>query len=479
MSRGEKDAPETAERLVDQVIKGAIYGFGGGYVGWHIAGSIHRWLRNCICPRRPVTCASPPVPREAPRPPVIVQQAVEDTTPQLLELERGAPELELPTDLGSRATFQVEADEAPTVRNDQDGLVLERLDLPTSANPQSVAYSSVNEVSSNSSHQVERRTLGLDLPNGPHPPITSSMPGLDLSQLADPGLGSGAELRDQEVDLISVDSARIDAVPHRPPTPTRDFEAYNRYISQLTPEQYHALFFVDTDVRWGSESGSEVNSDERYAREFVGPTESQPVGTSVGVNEGNNGNNNNTVGSREAAVLNASRFGRNVGERNNYQAGTVFIGRVDALRYVDEEIWAGVRPAPLPDNNAYLRPSGSSDVVVLPARSPAVPPPPPTHRIPRLEEQDEAFRARQRELFRMYQTGALRQESSHQSQESTPVSTLSGMGLLLALDATRVPTSQAERAQPPIHRRHRVLQPLSSCPDSEFYSNGRKRETDS
>ena len=54
-----------------------------------------------------------------------------------------------------------------------------------------------------------------------------------------------------------------------------------------------------------------------------------------------------------------------------------------------------------------------------PHRAPTVPPPPPSHRLPRLEDQPEAMRARQREMFRLYQTGAIHQASNSESDSSS------------------------------------------------------------
>ena len=92
-----------------------------------------------------------------------------------------------------------------------------------------------------------------------------------------------------------------------------------------------------------------------------------------------------------------------------------------ASRDIEDEdtLHNGLRSGSTEDNNQYLRSAGSTDTVVIPARPPTVPPPPITHRVPRLEDQDPAFRARQREMFQLYRTGAIRQESSHDSSQST------------------------------------------------------------
>ena len=202
-------------------------------------------------------------------------------------------------------------------------------------------------------------------------------------------------------------SSAIDRVPHRPPSPLRDFEGYNRYIAGLSPSEYDALFFIPLPREAGSESGSEVNSNERFVRDFVGPNdvdvEDRAERTPV--------NTNNTIGSREASVIELQRM---------TMAATNFERQAMSAIYVDDQV--SVREDErtiLPDNDAYLQAAGSSEQVVIPSRAPTVPPPPVTHRVPRLEDQDPAFRARQREMFALFRTGAIRQESSHESNEST------------------------------------------------------------
>ena len=209
--------------------------------------------------------------------------------------------------------------------------------------------------------------------------------------------------------MSTVGSEGIDEVPHRPPSPRRDFDAYNEFIARLTPDQYHNMFALPITHRHNSESGSDVNSNERYVRDFDGPDSVESESDSqIRVP-----NANNMIGSREDAAQDRQRLERRWNEQ---------LRSSDRVEYVDDTalIMPERRVREVYDNNMHLQAAGSSDTVVLPAREPTVLPPPPImRRVPRLEDQDPMFRARQREMFALYRTGALRQESSHESNQST------------------------------------------------------------
>ena len=162
------------------------------------------------------------------------------------------------------------------------------------------------------------------------------------------------------------------------------------------------------------EEESDVDSNERFMRDFVGPDDNRSSESSERV-----GNTNNTVGSREEATHQLQSLARAQVEFRPSASANEQTAHVQAVTYIDDETRVHRPDIVLQNNNAYLGASGSSDNVRIPHRAPTVPPPPVERRIPPLAMQDPAFQARQREMYRLYQTGAIRQESSHESDDST------------------------------------------------------------
>ena len=78
------------------------------------------------------------------------------------------------------------------------------------------------------------------------------------------------------------------------------------------------------------------------------------------------------------------------------------------MSYVDEELprLLHQRLDLPPPNNSY----GLYARVIIPAKASSVPPT-PTHRMPSLEVQQAREQAHRREMFRLLQTGAIRQQS--------------------------------------------------------------------
>ena len=175
-------------------------------------------------------------------------------------------------------------------------------------------------------------------------------------------------------------SAEIDRWPHRPPTPSRDFDAYNTYITSLTNEEYQRMFFdgwTGVDPR---ESDSEVDSNERAALDY-NPSDDEPGGVRPQ-------NVNNTIGSREEV---ARQFTLHQWRMNVWDS-TVNVPPLPQRRtgqyYLDDAVPPeSVIQDELRTANNSQRAAGSADSVVIPTRQPTVPPPPPSHRIPPLEVQ--------------------------------------------------------------------------------------------
>ena len=165
-------------------------------------------------------------------------------------------------------------------------------------------------------YEDESRTLGATA-NGLDLPSHNSSYSTNRPEPAQPHRSRAAPLSLD--DPTSDGSSLIDSFPHRPPTPTRDFEGYNRYLSQLSPEEYHNMFAIAVLPQPGSESGSDVDSNEGRSH-IVDLDQHTP-----------------------SAVL-----------------------------YVDDEISLGSTGRLIPDNNAYGQASGSNDVVVIPARQATV-----------------------------------------------------------------------------------------------------------
>ena len=383
---------------IEDVLRAILYGF-GGYIGWQLAGCIHRSLKRVMCPRRPVSVthvpATQPVPLCPPPPPHDWSEHVE--TASGVGIDNGTWNL---PNVGAALPNSRPVSQLPEPEQSSEVL----LDTDTmSVRPR---HEDVVLQPEYESREIGTTAHGLDLPSHSSTYLTSHLePALPhRSQAASPLLE----------DPTSDGSGQIDSVPHRPPTPTRDFEGYNRYISQLSPEEYHNLFAIPIPLQPWSESGSDVDSNERYARSFAGPdvdaeedTQQQMV------------NNNNTVGSREVAMRRALEFGNNQITEVRSHIADLNQHAPSAVLYVDDEISSVPTGRLTLDNNASGQASGSNDVVGIPARQATVPPPPVTHRIPPLELQDATFRAQQREMFRLFQSGALQQVASNTSNEST------------------------------------------------------------
>ena len=213
-------------------------------------------------------------------------------------------------------------------------------------------------------------------------------------------------------EQTSSDSARIDDVPHRPP-PVSDFVAYNDYVSRLSEQEYYDLFFSPLpNVRRVDESGSDVDSNERYIQEFEMDSsheaEVQP-------------NTNNTIGSRERVleyVAQSQREARNegvsLGTQVPYEAG------LRQRRYPWDE---NHQPDDMPwtGSNGYEHASSSTSQVVIQSKASTVAPPPtaPTHRMPSLEVQMQMREARRVEMMRLWETGAIQQPPSTEGSIST------------------------------------------------------------
>ena len=100
----------------------------------------------------------------------------------------------------------------------------------------------------------------------------------------------------QDPEIASESSSVIDRVPHRPPDPTQDFQAYSDYIQSLTPQEYDRLFGIPIPGEF-DDSDSHADSNERFVQTF-GYSE-----TSAEVESHNDReNSNHTIGSREEAV---------------------------------------------------------------------------------------------------------------------------------------------------------------------------------
>ena len=207
-------------------------------------------------------------------------------------------------------------------------------------------------------------------------------------------------------------------MPHRLADPLEELRLQEDRIARLSPDEYNQMFAIPINpFHREEEYGSDVDSNERYVQSFVFDGEEEVVSRAVSGTT----NNNNTIGSREQAQRLVQQREAEWHASRSYSPGLIPGWRQSTARYVDDEVQAleTTRSAESDHNNAYLRAAGSTDAVHIPARAPTVRPPPLTHRVPRLEDQDENMRARQREMFRLFQTGAIRQPSSSESEPTT------------------------------------------------------------
>ena len=161
-----------------------------------------------------------------------------------------------------------------------------------------------------------------------------------------------------------------------------------RHIARMTPEEYKRMFEIPVNPYCpGEEYDSDVDSNEGYVRSFNIDLPQADEVTGVEAR-----NNNNTIGSRERAqrvveqLAEERRADRDIsmGLRAELPMEDAPHGPQGPLEYRSPRF----RNAPA--NNIYERALGSTDQVFIPARRATVPPP-PTHRVPRLEDQDDAF----------------------------------------------------------------------------------------
>ena len=117
-------------------------------------------------------------------------------------------------------------------------------------------------------------------------------------------------------------------------------------------------------------------------------------------------NMNNTVGSREEAVRQASELRQRQRRSMGQAVSNPTVRGTSRVRYGDDEVRGRGQ-----SNNDYMRASSSTSNVVIPAKAPTVPPP-PTHRIPPLEVQ------RAREEARRILQARLRQEDELESEST-------------------------------------------------------------
>ena len=243
-------------------------------------------------------------------------------------------------------------------------------------------------------------------------PRSSSVSGLRDSQVTQSWNDSGQDIpesgcrvdrqqsraaRSQDPEIASESSSVIDRVPHRPPDPTQDFQAYSDYIQSLTSQEYDRLFSIPIPGEF-DDSDSHADSNERFVQTFDYSETSAEA-----VSHNDQENSNHTIGSREEAVRHvqsqaAAQRMQMQEDRDGFQDTGSWNQR--EWRRHDE-----VSPNMIPErgalpNNAYLQAAGSSDQVVLPTRRPTVNPPYPLRRIPLLEHQTEEQRAYYRGLPR-------------------------------------------------------------------------------
>ena len=208
-------------------------------------------------------------------------------------------------------------------------------------------------------------------------PVRSELQGTSISSVSsrEPTEAVMDLQRAKSVSARSEDSAAIDQVPHRPP-PMHDFEAYNDYVAGLSDQEYFEMFNCPFPGGTpASMSGSDVDSNERYVRDYTHEEDPFDLPSRT--------NSNNTVGSREG-VWNQLQH---TAQRMRYEGISIGV-------LVEEEAGSRARwsqlgsDEPLGEgrelsNNMWNVASSSSSQVVIPARK-------PTRRIPPLETQ-QAF----------------------------------------------------------------------------------------
>ena len=90
---------------------------------------------------------------------------------------------------------------------------------------------------------------------------------------------------------VSEDSARLDQIPHRPP-PVSEFVAYSNYVARMSDQDYYEMFYCPIPHgRRTPESGSEVDSSERYVRDYLAEDEVRSETTMA--------NTSNVIGNRD------------------------------------------------------------------------------------------------------------------------------------------------------------------------------------
>ena len=314
---------------------GILYGF-GGYSGWTVASGVHRNLRRILCPRRPATTCHTAL--------RLHEVVASDQLHNLLEPETLTSTAALPqVAQASGQAFRAAGLDSPSVVQASGQVTAAGLDSAQVAQASGQAFLGLAQV-------AQATAAGLDSPQvvqAEPPGCTSIRPGShchragfapdahagQLNSVTVPGLQqtvrgseSGRNTAGLQLPEASSDHGvgseagfeEIDQVPHRPPSPSRDFEAYNRSVAGLTSEQYHSLFYIPVRAEIDSEGGSDVDSNERYVTGFVGPSD-YPDGA---IAPASSSNNNNTVGSREAAMRKAQeilcpngfvRWSRNMG----------------------------------------------------------------------------------------------------------------------------------------------------------------------
>ena len=262
--------------------------------------------------------------------------------------------------------------------------------------------------SSRSLRQTLSQALDSQAADAPTNPISAPRSEPSSPLAVDSIERQGASLARENSENSSV----IDRVPHRPPEPTEDFEAYSRYVAGLSSEEYNNMFYVPLfPGEMDDGLGSDVDSNERYVQSFNMDLSDSNQSSSLGLNT------NNSIGSRERAQEVVSRHQEAYQQSVNQSTTRHIAHAVQLAAYVDDVVEGrGQRTNQRHRlNNAVEPPASSSDVLHRPPRSSTVPPPPLSHRVPRLEDQTEAERARHREMFRRFQTGTIQQPPSSES----------------------------------------------------------------
>ena len=165
--------------------------------------------------------------------------------------------------------------------------------------------------------------------------------------------------------------------------------------------------FSDGWPAWApDESHSDVDSNEKAVQEHPGPEE---IMDSPRVE-----NTNSTIASREEVMRQLTMHPWRTNHWNNDVALRQTPQRWSGQYYLDDDVplEEAIQDEVRSANNWSQRAAGSNDTVVIPTRSPTVPPPPAVRHLPPLEIQRVAPEVDQRDRTD-------REEASSENQEST------------------------------------------------------------